>query len=64
MDTVNTAMHALNLSEELSREIVEFFITTHATHELQTELNDFMKKRISKTYRVSCNMFIFKECVY
>ena len=32
MDTVTTAIKVLNLSDELSREISEFFITTYDTH--------------------------------
>lgn len=56
MDTVNTAMKALNLSDDLRREITEFFITTNSTSTLQHELDDFMKKRISQTYRVLCSI--------
>lgn len=56
MDTVNTAMNNLNLSQDLSREIQEYFITTNSTSRLQDELNDFMKKRISQTYRILCSI--------
>lgn len=63
LDTVNTAMKALNLDQMLRREITEFFITTNATQVLQGELEDFMKKRISQTYRVLCSIQIFKETV-
>lgn len=47
MDTVNTSMNTLNLTNDLKREVTEFFITTNATQELQNELGEFMKKRIS-----------------
>ena len=47
MDTVNSAMKNLNITQLLRREISEFFITTHSTQEFQNELSDFMKKRIS-----------------
>lgn len=47
MDTVNTAMNNLNLTENLRREVNEFFITTNSTSTLQSELDDFMRKRIS-----------------
>ena len=50
LDTINTAMKALNLSYDLRREITEYFIQTNVTQVLQQELEDFMKKRISKTY--------------
>jgi len=56
MDKVNTAMNNLGLSSKLSREISEYFITTDSTSKLQDELNDFMKKRISKTYAVLCSI--------
>ena len=45
-------MKALNLDENLRRDITEFFISTNATQVLQRELEDFMKKRISQTYRI------------
>lgn len=63
MDKVNTAMTNLGLSNSLSREIAEYFITNDSTSTLQTELNDFMKKRISKTYAVLCSIQIFKESI-
>ena len=63
MDTVNTAMKNLNLSADLRREVNEFFITTNSTSTLQNELNDFMKKRISQTYRILCSIQIFKNTV-
>lgn len=47
MDLVNTSMKSLNLSNDLRREVTEFFITTNSTKTLQKDLNDFMKKRIS-----------------
>ena len=47
MDTVNTAMKTLTLSSDLRREVTEYFITTNSTSELQRELNEFMRKRIS-----------------
>jgi hypothetical protein len=47
MDTMNTAMKTLNISKDLRREVIEFFITTNSTSSLQKELDDFMKKRIS-----------------
>ena len=56
MDTVNTAMKNLNLSVNLRRDISEYFITTNSTSSLQKELNDFMKKRISQTYRILCSI--------
>lgn len=56
MDTVNTAMNNLGLSSNLSREIQEYFITNDSTSNLQKELEDFMKKRISKTYAVLCSI--------
>jgi hypothetical protein len=56
MDKVNTAMNNLGISSKLSREISEYFITTDSTSKLQDELNDFMKKRISKTYAVLCSI--------
>lgn len=56
MDTVNTAMNNLNLSPALRREVNEFFITTNSTSTLQNELNDFMRKRISQTYRILCSI--------
>ena len=63
MDTVNTAMKTLNLSSDLVREITEYFITTNSTSELQKELNEFMRKRISQTYRILCSIQIFKTAV-
>uniref|UniRef100_A0A7S3CT47 Cyclic nucleotide-binding domain-containing protein n=1 Tax=Strombidium rassoulzadegani TaxID=1082188 RepID=A0A7S3CT47_9SPIT len=63
MDTVNTAMKTLNLSKDLRREVTEFFITTNSTSTLQNELNDFMKKRISQTYRILCSIQIFKKTI-
>ena len=63
MDTVNTSMKMLNLSPNLRREITEFFITTNSTSELQKELDDFMKKRISQTYRIMCSIQIFKKAI-
>ena len=63
MDTVNTAMNALNLDEGLRRAITEFFITTNSTSTLQGELDDFMRKRISQTYRILCSMQIFRETI-
>jgi len=63
MDTVNTAMKTLNLSNDLRREVTEFFITTNSTSTLQNELNDFMKKRISQTYRILCSIQIFKKTI-
>ena len=35
MDTVNTAMNNLNLSDSLRRDVNEFFITTNSTSTLQ-----------------------------
>lgn len=63
MDTVNTAMNNLNLTATLRREVNEFFITTNSTSTLQSELDDFMRKRISQTYRIICSIQIFKEAV-
>lgn len=63
MDTANTAMTNLNLTQDLRREITEFFITTYGSQELQNELSDFMKKRISRTYRLLCSMYIFQFAV-
>ena len=63
MDTVNTAMKNLNLSADLRREVNEFFITTNSTSTLQNELNDFMKKRFSQTYRILFSIQIFKNTV-
>ena len=63
MDTVNTAMNNLNLSQDLRREINEFFISTNSTSTLQNELNDFMRKRISQTYRILCSVQIFKKTI-
>jgi hypothetical protein len=63
LDTVNTAMKALNINKDLRREVTEFFQTTNATQVLQTELRDFMRKRISQTYRVLCSIYIFKDTV-
>lgn len=63
MDTVNTAMNTLNLSKDLRRDVTEFFISTNSTSTLQNELNDFMKKRISQTYRILCSIQIFKKTV-
>ena len=63
LDTVNTAMKALNLNVELRREVTEYFITTNTSLVMQGELEDFMKKQISQTYRVLCSMYIFKESV-
>ena len=34
MDLVNTSMKSLNLSNELAREVTEFFITTNSTKTL------------------------------
>ena len=59
MDTVNTAMNALNLDANLRRSITEYFITTSSTSTLQEELDDFMRKRISQTYRILCTKQIF-----
>ena len=59
MDTVNTAMNALNLDDNLRRSITEYFITTSSTSTLQEELDDFMRKRISQTYRILCTKQIF-----
>lgn len=56
MDTMNTAMKTLNISKDLRREVIEFFITTNSTSSLQKELDDFMKKRISQTYRILCKI--------
>jgi len=47
MDIVSASMKTLNLPNELRRSVTEYFITTNATSELQRELNEFMKKRIS-----------------
>ena len=55
MDTVNTAMNALGLDSDLRRSITEYFITTDSTSSLQEELDDFMRKRISQTYRILCS---------
>jgi len=44
LDTVNTAMKALNLNLELRREVTEYFITTNTSLVMQGELEDFMKK--------------------
>ena len=64
MDTVNTAMNALSLDNDLRRSITEFFITTNSTSTLQEELDDFMRKRISQTYRTLCSKQIFKNAIY
>jgi len=56
MDTVNTAMKTLNISKDLRREVTEYFITTNSTSTLQKDLNEFMKKRISHTYRILCSI--------
>lgn len=63
MDSVNTAMNNLDLSQELRREVNEYFITTNSTSSLQTELNDFMSKRISQKYRTICSIQIFKSMI-
>lgn len=63
MDTVNTAMNALNLDPNLRRSITEYFITTNSTSTLQEELDDFMRKRISQTYRILCSMQIFRKTI-
>lgn len=63
MDTVNSAMKNLIITEDLKRLISEFIITTHNTQELQRELGDFIKKRISQTYRVQCSIYIFDDAV-
>jgi len=63
LDTVNTAMKALNLTIGLRREITEYFIQTNVSQNLQKELNAFMAKRISKTYRVMCSIYIYKDQV-
>jgi hypothetical protein len=63
MDTVNTAMNNLNLSSSLRRDVNEFFIQTNSTSTLQNELDDFMRKRISQTYRIICSIQIFKNAV-
>ena len=64
MDTVNTAMNALGLEIDLRRSISEYFITTDSTSTLQQELDDFMRKRISQTYRTLCSMKIFDETIH
>jgi len=56
-------MKALNLDKGLRRLITEYFITTNVTQVLQKELEDFMKKRISQTYRTLCTIHIFKETI-
>ena len=63
MDTVNTAMNNLKINASLRREVNEYFITTNSTSTLQAELDDFMRKRISQTYRVICSIQIFKESI-
>lgn len=60
MDTVNTAMNNLNLKPSLRREISEFFITTHNTQSIQKELTEFMLKQISETYKILCQIQIFR----
>lgn len=64
MDTVNTAMNALGLDIDLRRSISEYFITTDSTSTLQQELDDFMRKRISQTYRILCSMQIFDKTIH
>lgn len=56
-------MKTLNLSLELRRDVNEFFITTNSTSTLQNELNEFMKKRISQTYRILCSIQIFNQTI-
>ena len=56
-------MKALNLNTPLRREITEFFITTNTSLVMQGELEDFIKKQISQTYRVLCSMYIFKDSI-
>lgn len=63
MDTVNTAMNTLNLSSDLRRRVNKYFITTNSTSTLQNELNEFMKRRISQTYRILCSIQIFKATI-
>lgn len=63
MDTVNTAMNALGLDEDLRRKVTEYFITTNSTSTLQEELDDFMRKRISQTYRILCSIQIFRKSI-
>ena len=63
MDTVNTAMNALGLDEDLRRRVTEYFITTNSTSTLQEELDDFMRKRISQTYRILCSIQIFRKSI-
>tara|TARA_B110000305_G_C19257100_1_gene547619 strand:- start:144 stop:749 length:606 start_codon:yes stop_codon:yes gene_type:complete len=63
MDTVNTAMNALGLDEDLRRKVTEYFITTNSTSTLQEELDDFMRKRISQTYRILCSIQIFRKTI-
>jgi len=40
-------MKALNLNNDLRREVTEYFITTNTSLVMQRELEDFMKKQIS-----------------
>ena len=63
MDTVNTAMNALRLDDTLRRSITEYFITTNSTSTLQEELDDFMRNRISQTYRILCSKQIFRNTI-
>lgn len=63
MDSVNTAMNNLKLSQDLRREVNEFFITTNSTSSLQNELNEFMTKRISQKYRNICQIQIFRSTI-
>lgn len=63
MDSVNTAMNNLKLSQDLRREVNEFFITTNSTSTLQSELNEFMTKRISQKYRNICQIQIFRATI-
>ena len=63
MDIVTTAMRQIDTPPELRDEINDFFFTTHSTSTLQNELNDFMKKRISQTYRILCSIQIFRKTI-
>lgn len=56
-------MNNLNLPENIRRKVKEYFMETNSTSTLQNELNDFMTKRISQTYRILCSIQIFKDTV-
>lgn len=45
------------------REVNEFFIQTHSYHEVQLSLKDFLQKRISKTYKIQCQKYLYYQAM-